>query len=319
MYTMTAADLALLESWLEELSPALLWTLDDAFVPWLPLLKNCTRRRAVRNIIRALQRIAVLSQRLQCLAWLHCWLLPRRSIRPWHAIRFQKSEVLSDFGRVLSRTASVLRFDGSEVTLTWTLDEGTVFACLLVHRLESLSADHEAYYVALWPGLPLVTMFAPQERAVRRLRLALERATADAPMQKLDVPNGDLEVVFHACCSSHLLIQIEPGTLEVPVVRKEDPGDRKALDKDSKRRLHKWNAALATLGRDLNPVDDSFTLTNGKGIWVSFEGPNLLDKLRSLYMRGFDRIISEEMMPAFIGKDHVVVRGDTSGDSSSSS
>ncbi|KAL1446795.1 hypothetical protein MTO96_044479, partial [Rhipicephalus appendiculatus] len=204
---MTAADLALLKSWLEELSPAQLWTLDDASVPWLPLLQNSTRRRAVSNIIRALQRVEVPSQRLRCLAWVHCWLLPRRSVRPWHAIRFQKSQVLSDFRRVLSRTASVLRFDGCEVTLAWTLEEGTVFACLLVQRLESLSADHEAYYVALWPGLPLVTMFAPQERAVRRLRLALQRATAGAPVQKLDVPNGDLEVVFHACCSSHLLIQ----------------------------------------------------------------------------------------------------------------
>lgn len=312
---MTAADLALLKSQLEELSPAHLWTLDDAFVPWLPPLQNSTRRRAVSDIIRALKRIEAPRQRLQCLAWLHCWLLPRRSIRPWHAIRFEKAEVLTDFRRVLSRTASVLRFDGCEVTLTWTVDEGTVFACLLVQRLQSLSPDHEAYYVALWPGLPLVTMFAPEQRSVRRLRLALYRATAGAPMQELDVPNGELEVVFRACCSSHLMIQIEPGTLEVPVVRKEDPDGLKALDEESKRRLDHWNAALAALGPSLKPADTSYTLTNGNGVWVTFEGPNLLDKLRNFYMRGFDDIISPPMLPAFIGNEHHIVGSDDPSDS----
>lgn len=313
---MTAADLAILKSQLEELSLAHLRSLDDALLPWLPPLRNSERRRAVSDIVRALKDVQPAGLRLRCLCWLHTWLIPRRSIRPWHAVRFRRASVIADFDRVLSRTASALRFHGCEVTRTWNLEDGTVFACLLTQNLESLTYDHDAYYLALWPGLPLVAIFAPERRALRRLQRSLLMAVEGAPLQKLVVPFGDLETVFHACLS-HLSIRIEPGTLEVPTVRKPDPSSGpQTLDEESKRRLDRWNAALAELGSSLNPVDSSYTVTDGKGTWVRFEGPNLLEKLRSLYMRGFDAIISDRMLPAFLGKEHHTIISDDHSDSS---
>ncbi|XP_054925893.1 uncharacterized protein [Dermacentor andersoni] len=290
---MTTVDLTLLKSWLEELSLAQLYSLEDAGLPWLPPLQNKRRRRVVNDIIRALQDVTDQSQRLHCVAWLHCWLLPRRSNRPWHVIRFETASVLSNFWRLLSRTATVLRVHGGEVTLAWTVEDGTVFACLLVQNLGALSLDHEALYMVLWPGLPIMALFAPDQRGIRRLLLALDRAMAGAPVQKLDVPCGDLETV-------------EPGTLNVPKVTK-DLRDPPAGDKDSKERLDMWSAALAELGPSLRPVDSSYTLTDGKGTWVRFEGPQLLDKLRDLYVRGFDAILSKHMLPAFLGSDYHIV------------
>lgn len=302
---MTTVDLTLLKSWLEELTPAQLYSLDDAGLPWLPPLQNKRRRRAVNDIIRALQDVTDRSQRLHCVAWLHCWLLPRRSIRPWQVVRFETASVLANFRRLLSRTATVLRVHGCEVTQAWTVDDGTVFACLLVQNLEALSLDHEASYVVLWPGLPLMALFAPEQRLVRHLLLALDRATAGAPAQKLDVPCGDLETVFRSCLSQ-LPIQVEPGTLNVPKVTK-DARNPPTDDKDSRERLDKWNAALAELGPSLRPVDSSYTLTDGKGTWLRFEGPDLIDKLRDLYVRGFDTILSKRVLPAFLGIDYHTV------------
>ncbi|XP_075560299.1 uncharacterized protein LOC142592635 isoform X1 [Dermacentor variabilis] len=302
---MTTVDLTFLKSWLGELTLAQLYSLEDAGLPWLPPLQNKRRRRAVNDIIRALQDVTDPSQRLHCVAWLHCWLLPRRSNRPWHVIRFETASVLSNFWRLLSRTATVLRVHGGEVTLAWTVDDGTVFACLLVQNLGDLSLDHEASYVVLWPGLPIMALFAPDQRGIRRLLLALDRAMAGAPVQKLDVPFGDLETVFRSCFSQ-LPVQVEPGTLNVPKVTK-DLRDPPRGDKDSEERLDMWSAALAELGPSLRPVDSSYTLTDGKGTWVRFEGPQLLDKLRDLYVRGFDAIVSKHMLPAFLGSDHHIV------------
>ncbi|XP_070384413.1 uncharacterized protein [Dermacentor albipictus] len=300
---MPTADLALLKSSLEELTLAHLYSLDDAGLPWLPPLQNKSRRRAVNDIIHALQDVTNQSQRLHCVAWLHCWLLPRRSILPWHVIRFETASVLSNFCKLLSRTATVLRVHGGEVALAWTVDDGTVFACLLAQHLGSLSLDHEASYVVLWPGMPIMALFAPEQRGIRRLLQALHRAMAGAPVQKLlDVPCGDLETVFRSCLSQ-LEVQVEPGTLNVPKVTK-DLHDPRTGDKYSEERLDTWNNALAELGPSLRPMCSSYTLTDGKGIWVRFEGPELQDKLRDLYVRGFDAILSKHMLPAFLGSDY---------------
>ncbi|XP_065286380.1 uncharacterized protein [Dermacentor albipictus] len=302
---MTTVDLTLLKSWLEELTLAQLYSLDDAGLTWLPPLQNKSHRRAVNDIIRALQDVTDQSQRLHCVARLHCWLIPRRSHRPWHVIRFKTASILSNFSRLLSRVVTVLRVHYGEATLQWTLDDGTVFACLLVQNLGALSLDHEASYVVLWPGLPLMALFAPERHGMRRLLLALDRAIAGAPVLKLDVPCGDLETVFRSCLSQ-LPVQVEPGTLNVPKVTK-DLREPPTGDKDSEERLDIWNAALAELGPSLRPVDRSYTLSDGKGTWVRFEGPKLLDKLRDLYVRGFDAIISKPMLPAFLGSDYHIV------------
>ncbi|KAK8770960.1 hypothetical protein V5799_025796 [Amblyomma americanum] len=174
-----------------------------------------------------------------------------------------------------------------------------------------LTNEHQVSYVALWPGLPLLAVHALENRAKRSVLRALHAVLGGAPAAKLAVPPGGLGATLRACFP-HLSLQVGESALNIPKVARLQslPHEPIPLGEEEKKRLETWNEALAQLGPRLRPVDDGYTLTDGRGTWVHFEGPNLLEKLRKLYMSGNRAIISKDMKPAFLGKRYHVVQRD---------
>ncbi|KAK8768501.1 hypothetical protein V5799_015033 [Amblyomma americanum] len=303
---MTAVDLAQLRLRLDELTPLDISSLDDARLTWLPPLQHLARRRAVTEIVNALQAMKSRSQRLQRVAEFYCWLVQRHDISPWTPFRFKRSSLLADFARVLTRLASVLRGRGYDVALAWTADGGTVYACLLTQDIErELIPEHQVSFVALWPGLPLLAVHAPENRTKPSVLRALDAALGGEPAELLAAPPGGLGTTLRACFP-HLSLKVRDSALNVP-------GEARLADRavshgdEDEQRLEKWHAALAGLGSSLCPVDDTYSITDGKGTWVHFEGPGLFEKLRKLYVSGIEAVISKPMLPAFLGKHHHVV------------
>ncbi|XP_077549835.1 uncharacterized protein LOC144162965 isoform X2 [Haemaphysalis longicornis] len=209
-----------LHSVLRRLTVTELRSLDELSFSWLPSLQELSLRPAVNTIVGSLQAIESRSKRLEGVALIYAWLLPVYH-QPWMLFSVEEASELSDFRRLLTKSASALRLRSHEV-------EGT-------------------------PGV-LATAIPPSRDAV-------------PDMLPLDVNN-----------------------------------------EKTKKRLVKWEAALAELGSLLRPVEHSYKITDKSGsTWVSFDGPDLMEKLRRLYAYGFKEIISPAMLPAFLGQDSHVV------------
>lgn len=307
--------LTTLSSVLSRLTVTELRSLDELGVPWLPPLQKLSPRRAVNKIVGSLQAKGTRRARLECVALLYCWLLPRQQQQqPWYLFSVEEVSKLADFRRLLERSAAALRLRSNDVTLQWTLRGGAVQSCLLIENLEApASEEMSAAYVVLWPGLPLLAVHAPVRHARRAVLLALSRALRDFPVKRLNVPRQDLGAAFRASLAL-LGLSVDEGTLDVPAMA-VPPGRELVLDMlpldihdvKTKERLAEWEAAMAELGPLLRPVQHSYQITDGSSAWVRFEGPNLMEKLRRLYARGFNNIISLAMKPAFLGEDtHVV-------------
>lgn len=310
---MTDDVLATLSSVLSRLTLTELRSLDELAMPWLPSLQKLSPRRAVNKIMGSLQAKVSRSARLECIALLYSWLLPRQQPQqPWDMFSVEEVSKLADFRRLLERSVRALRLRSHDVTLQWTLRGGAVQSCLLVQNLEA-SEEMGAAYVVLWPGLPLLAVNAPGRHARREVLLALNKALRGFPVKRLNVPRQDIGAAFRASLTL-LGLSVDEGTLDVPAMAVPPGGqlvpDMLPLDVHdvkTKERLAEWEGAMAELGPLLRPVQHSYQITDGSGAWVRFEGPNLMEKLRRLYARGFNDIISPAMKPAFLGEDtHVV-------------
>ncbi|XP_077530011.1 uncharacterized protein LOC144142395 [Haemaphysalis longicornis] len=311
--------LGTLHSVLRRLTVTELRSLDELHFSWLPSLQQLSLRPAVNTIVGSLQAIESRSKRLEGVALIYAWLLPGYQ-QPWMLFSVEEaSEKLSDFRRLLTKSASALRLHSHEVTLQWTLRDGAVRACVLMKDVErELFAEAQASYVVLWPGLPLLAVQTPGRRARQEFLSALGKGLNGALFRRLKVPRQDLGAAFRAALA-FLGLQVEEGTPGVPAMAippSHDTGpDLLALDvndEETKERLAEWEAALAELGLRLRPVEHGYKITGKFGSTrVSFDGPDLLEKLRRLYACGFKEMISPAMLPAFLGKDsHVVADQD---------
>ncbi|KAL1467833.1 hypothetical protein MTO96_041885 [Rhipicephalus appendiculatus] len=83
--------------------------LDEENVAWIPRLGFLPPTMAFREIRRVLNASYTVSLRLERVAWLYCWLLPRRKIRPWLLFRFGASALHADCPTLLKALAKALQ------------------------------------------------------------------------------------------------------------------------------------------------------------------------------------------------------------------
>lgn len=289
--------------------------MDELGLSWLPPLQRLSLRPAVNRIVGSLQAIESRSKRLGGVAIIYAWMLPLEQ-RPWELFGVQEASELADFRRLLTKSASVLRLRSHEVALQWTLRDGAVRACVLMQNLERpIFEEVRTAFVVLWPGLPLFAVQTPRERHVRReVFMALNKALNGVPVRRLRAPRHDLAAAFRSVLAP-LGLPVGDDTAGAPA-KAVAPSDEAVLDMlpldvndaKTKQRLADWDEALSELGSHLQPVEHIYKISDKFGtISVRFEGPDLVEKLRRLYARGFDNIISPTMMPAFLGKDSHVV------------
>lgn len=302
-----------LHSVLRRLTVTELRSLDELSFSWLPSLQELSLRPAVNTIVGSLQAIESRSKRLEGVALIYAWLLPVYH-QPWMLFSVEETSELSDFRRLLTKSASALRLRSHEVTLQWTLRDGAVRACVLMKDVErELFAEAQASYVVLWPGLPLFAVQTPGRHARNEFLTALGKGLSDALVRRLKVPCQDLGAAFRAGLAfMGIPVEGTPGVLATAIPPSRDAVlDMLPLDvnnEKTKKRLAEWEAALAELGSRLRPVEHSYKITDKSGsTWVSFDGPDLMEKLRRLYAYGFKEIISPAMLPAFLGQDSHVV------------
>lgn len=307
---MTDTDLALLSQRLDLWTLVDLHTLDDADLPWLPPLRVFSRRQALREILKGVQATRSEKERLQRVAFLHCWFLQRHHVSPWTLFRYKRSSLLNEFSKMLERLTSVLGSRGQDAEYASILDGGTLYACLLTrdfYRGFECHIEHQVTFMALWPGLPLLAVHVLEDRTRRTVLHALRAVLGREPIELPTIPPRGLGATLHAGFP-HLSLQVGESTLNFPKVASlsDEPSPQ---GDEEKQRLEEWTAALADLGPSLCTANDKYTLTDASGTWVHFEGPDVLGKLRKLYVNGAREIISKEMKPFFLGEHcHVVER-----------
>ncbi|XP_037526210.1 uncharacterized protein LOC119403340 [Rhipicephalus sanguineus] len=145
--------------------------LDEENVAWIPRLGILQPTLAFREIRRVLYASYTVSMRLERVAWLYCWLLPRRKIRP---------------------------FSRRPTTLSLRHVCGTYYACLINKFPGPNSPEHTVMFLVLWSGQRFAAAYAGTDDEQLRLTAGIHVALRGESVQLLMGLHADLDVAFSA-------------------------------------------------------------------------------------------------------------------------
>ncbi|KAK8767483.1 hypothetical protein V5799_005742 [Amblyomma americanum] len=116
-----------------------------------------------------------------------------------------------EYSHLLRRMSAVLRLREGNARFAWAVYGSRAFACFLTEQTGHLSLGHDAVYVVLWPGRPLLAVHCPEIYNQHRLPVALRLALGYDPVQLRSVPNASFDEACLAteCYLREFLVQQE--------------------------------------------------------------------------------------------------------------
>ncbi|XP_077494927.1 uncharacterized protein LOC144105697 [Amblyomma americanum] len=140
-----------------------------------------------------------MEERLHRMARTYCWLMPRYILRGWRMFLLNANVDLSiDCPTLLERIAAALRLPEHTVTMSWYVQHGTYYACLLTEEEETRLYEHKVVCITLWSGLPLLAVRLMGASIEQRFRDALKVALLGDSFNLLDGIHDDLNLAFSA-------------------------------------------------------------------------------------------------------------------------
>nr|XP_054934380.1 uncharacterized protein LOC129388261 [Dermacentor andersoni] len=196
---MTANVLAILYGYIDRLSEQDLWALDDEHIDWLPRLGVMPGAAAqeLRNVLEGPYNV------LQCLeriAWLMCWLVQRRKVRPWLLYRFGASFLRADYAAVIQVVASIIPRRGYHMTIQARHQAGTYYVCMINGDPYPAALGHVVICLVFWHGYPFAAAYVGRVRHQRELADALHEALDGETVELLEGLHADLDSAFRMGC-----------------------------------------------------------------------------------------------------------------------
>lgn len=173
-------------------------SLDDENVAWIPRLGLLKPKMAFREIQRVLEASYTVFLRLERAAWLYCWMLPRRKIRPWLLLRFGTSALHADCATFLAAVTKALRSDRLPSTLSVRNFCGTYYVCLISKYPNPSPREYAVMFLVLWSGKRFAAAYARTGEEQRRLATAIHVALFGESVQLLVGLHADLDAAFCA-------------------------------------------------------------------------------------------------------------------------
>lgn len=196
---MTESDLDVLCGFLIKVPLEELYCLDEATMLWLPPLKGMASRTIVNTIRRSLELVKSLDDRLEIVAWLYCWMMPRNILRQWMLYKLSESLCSADF-TLHKRLSSAMALPGCDNVFTPASSRSALYACIMTNEPFSGALDHQVVGLYVWRGLPYLAVYVSGERILRQFKAAFGTLMLTDSEALLDGYHFDLESTFAAIC-----------------------------------------------------------------------------------------------------------------------
>lgn len=135
-------------------------SLDNALFPWLPQVRGLTLLKAVEQIRGALKCIEDHHQRLQAVASLYCWLVPRGIFDKWTLYRLHRNLAELEASAVMVKLAQAMESPGCGRGGGF-LDTGSaMYFCVMTMEEPGEPIEHKLVCFCIWHQLPFLAVHA---------------------------------------------------------------------------------------------------------------------------------------------------------------
>lgn len=183
---------------IQRVSPQDLQCLDEKNVAWLPPLRTLRPETVVPVIRRALGASPGVFVFLERLAWLYCWLMQRRHIRPWLLFRFGGRAVQFDYDVLLGNLADALQSIPRHTTINAWRDSGTYYVCLINNYADPNTQISGAIFLVLRRGQRFAAAYARTHEELLTLTAGLHVALRWESVELLRELHANLDAAFWA-------------------------------------------------------------------------------------------------------------------------
>lgn len=136
-------------------------SLDNTKFPWLPRINGLSLLAAVDTIRRTLQATQKPKERLQRVATLYSWIVPRGIFSPWFLYRFNENLVGLKPTDVMLMVVKMMESLAGHLPHGYCDNGEALFFSVMARDLAYGAVEHSLVCFCIWHGLPYLAVHAP--------------------------------------------------------------------------------------------------------------------------------------------------------------
>lgn len=137
-------------------------------------LAGVAQRDAVAAIRRSLQDISMLGKRLNDVAWIYCWLIPRDRLHSWVLYRFSGPTADAKNFTLHKKIANAFCSPGMSNAFQCLTYHAGRYACLMTREPESGVEEHCVICLCAWVDIPYLAVRVAGVQDIPKLRSVLQ-------------------------------------------------------------------------------------------------------------------------------------------------